>query len=95
MITIGKLIWDSWNTTHIARHIVIPEEIEEVCHNNPVVQQGKKGRLLIIGLSNNKRPLTAILDPEEEDGIYYPVTARASSKRERKIYTTEKGGEKK
>lgn len=39
--------------------------------------------------------LAVILDAEEEKGTYYPVTARRASKRERKIYITEKGGESK
>lgn len=95
MIKIQKLLWDTWNIEHIARHDVAPDEVENVCHNDPVVQQGKKGRLLIIGLTKNDRALTVILDPEEQEGIYYPVTAHAASRRERKIYSTEKGGEKK
>ena len=93
MLDIKKLIWDSWNIAHIARHEVVPDEVEIVCHNDPLVQEGKKGRLLIIGVTNNKRVVAVILDPEEEKGIYYPVTARTASKREQRIYKLEKGGE--
>lgn len=93
MLNIRKLLWDNWNISHIARHDVIPDEVEEVCQNNPLVQQGKKGRLLVIGLTGKKRALTVILDPEEEVGVYYPVTARLSSKKEGKVFATEKGGE--
>jgi uncharacterized DUF497 family protein len=74
---------------------VIPEEVEYVCHNDPLVQEGKKGRLLIIGKTKNDKVLTVILDEEYEIGIYYPVTARTASKRERNIYIVEKGGESK
>lgn len=90
MIKILKLVWDSWNTVHIARHDVIPDEVEEVAHNDPLVQQGKKGRLLIIGFTKKQRPLTVILDPEELEGVYYPVTAHTASRSERKIFRTEK-----
>lgn len=92
---IRKLIWDGWNISHIARHEVTQVEVEEVCHNNPIVEQGKKDRLLIIGFSLNKRMLTIILDPEDQKGAYYPVTARSASRSERKIYENEKGGENK
>lgn len=90
---IKKLIWDAWNIEHISRHNVIPEEVEETCQNSPVVQQGKKDRLLIIGSTKKSRILTIILDAEEVEGEFYPVTAHSASKKERKIYITEKGGE--
>lgn len=90
MIDIRKLLWDSWNIQHIARHDVTVDEVEEACHSNPVVQQGKKGRLLIYGMTNNGRLLTVVIDPEEEGGVYYPVTAHSSGKKERRIYVIEK-----
>lgn len=91
MLSILNLVWESWNITHIARHDVIPDEVEEVCHNDPLVQIGKKGRLLVIGFTKKRRMLTAILD-EKSKGVYYPVTARSTSKKERKVYQNEKGG---
>ena len=45
VINIRRLIWDAWNIAHIARHNVTPEEVEQVCHTDPVVQKEKKGRL--------------------------------------------------
>ena len=46
VLTIRKLIWDPWNIQHIARHQIIPDEIEAVCHNNPIVLRGQlKNRL--------------------------------------------------
>lgn len=75
MLVIRKLIWDAWNIKHVARHDVISDEVEEVAHNDPVVQQGKKGRLLIIGLTKTYRFITVILDPKDEEAVYYPVTA--------------------
>ena len=89
MLSILHLIWDSWNVAHIARHEVTPDEVEEVCQSDSLVQEGKKSRLLILGFTKMGRMLTVILDREGE-GIYYPVTARSSSKREKKIYKDEK-----
>ncbi len=90
MISILRLVWNEWNIKHIARHNVISDEVEEVCHHDPLVQEGKKGRLLIIGFTKNGRMLTVVLDPEEEKGVYYPVTARDSSRKEKRLYKQEK-----
>lgn len=94
MLVIRRLIWDPWNVTHIARHDVTPEEVEEVCHGQPVVQVGKKGRSLVFGPALSGRMLTVVLDAESSSaGVYYPVTARPTSRRERAIYASERGGE--
>jgi len=92
MLFIRRLIWDAWNVAHIAHHQVTPEEVEEVCHGDPVVQKGKKGRVLVFGPTGSRRMLTIVLDPEDGPGVYDPVTARPASRRERAIYTSEKGG---
>ncbi|MBI2303641.1 MAG: BrnT family toxin [Chloroflexi bacterium] len=94
MLVIHRLIWDPCNVAHIARHGVTPEEVEEVCHGEPVVQVGKKGRSLVFGPTLSGRILTVVLDAESSPGgVYYPVTARPSSRRERAIYANERGGE--
>lgn len=94
MLVIGNLKWDPWNVAHIARHGVTPEEVEEVCRSDPVVQAGKNGRLLVFAPTALGRLLTVVLDPESSpEGVYYPVTARPASRRERAIYISERGGE--
>lgn len=94
MIDIKRLIWDDWNVAHIARHQIIPDEAEIVCHSNPLVQQGKQGRAAVTGLTHTGRMITVILDPEPEAGVYYVVTAYTTNRKYRKIYHQEKGGEK-
>lgn len=89
MISFRKLRWDEWNIAHIARHNVTPDEVEEVCHGDPVIQTGKKGRKLVLGPTKANRIVLAVLDPEGK-GKYYPVTARDASKKERKLYKQEK-----
>ena len=93
MISIKKLIWDDWNVAHIARHDVVPDEVEQICQTNPLVQKGKKGRIAVTGRTKAERILTAILDPEPEEGVYYPITAHVASRKYRRIYEKEKGGE--
>jgi len=51
--------------------------------------------LLVFGPTERGRILVAILDPEEEKGVYYPVTAYKASKKLIKIYLDQKGGEEK
>ncbi|MDO8487191.1 MAG: hypothetical protein Q7S45_02785 [Candidatus Curtissbacteria bacterium] len=93
MISIHKLVWDWWNIAHIARHSVTAEEVEQVCHIDPVVQKGKKGRLLVFGPTETGRILAVILDQEEEKGVYYPITAYKASKKLEKVYLNQKGGD--
>lgn len=93
MLTIRRLLWDSWNVAHIARHQVTPEEVEEACHADaPYTDEGKKGRIRLVGPTLSGRLLAVILDPEEEEGVYYPVTARPASRKERRLYQQQKGG---
>ena len=92
MLTIRRLIWDSLNVAHIARHDVTPEEVEAVCHRDPLVQQGHTGRTVVVGPSSSGRMLEVVLDPEGS-GVYYVVTAHPASRKDRALYAKEKGGE--
>ena len=84
MLSVRRLIWDAWNVAHIARHDVIPEEVEEVCHDQPVTSETYKGRLRVVGLTQSGRILTVILAPTPEAGVYYPITARPADRKERR-----------
>ena len=93
MISVRKLIWDSWNVSHIARHHVVPDEVESICHGLPLVLRGQqKNRLLLIGLTEEKRILTIVLEPIR-NGIYYPITAYPSDSSDIALYARLKGGE--
>ncbi|MCL4543930.1 MAG: hypothetical protein M1118_04910 [Chloroflexi bacterium] len=76
VISVHRLIWDSGNVAHIARHGVTLEEVEQVCHGTFIVRQAALGRLMLIGPTLEGRMLAAVLDPEpDEPAAYYPVTA--------------------
>lgn len=92
MLVIRRLIWDSWNVAHIARHKVTRDEVEGVCHGNYVVGEAYKGRIMLIGTTQADRMLGVILENERDD-IYYVVTARSADRKERSIYKGEQGGE--
>ncbi|OGK38675.1 hypothetical protein A3F03_03545 [Candidatus Roizmanbacteria bacterium RIFCSPHIGHO2_12_FULL_41_11] len=94
MISINKLIWDEWNTAHISRHHVAPDEVEQVCHGDYVTLETYKGRVIVIGPTKTGNLLFIVLAPKEE-GIYYPVTARVADRKERAYYKQIKGGDRK
>lgn len=85
-VIIKKLIWDEWNITHIRKHDVLPDMVEEICRINSQVESASKGRIRLTGLTNKGRIVSIFLDPETESGVYYPVSARDASKKERLSY---------
>ena len=87
-----QLIWHAANIAHIARHAVTKDEVEQVCAGKPITSQTYGGRIRVIGETIDGRVLTAILAPKV-DNLYYPVTARPASRRERALYGLQKGGE--
>jgi uncharacterized DUF497 family protein len=93
MIVISRLIWDTSNIAHIAKHGVSRKEVEQVCLSEYFVLDAKAGRWLVVGTTEAGRTLSIILDPEPEPEVYYVVTARPASPKERKYYKEHKGGE--
>jgi uncharacterized protein len=89
-ITITQLIWDDWNIDHIARHDIVPEEVE-LSLNDPdaIFLQAKQGRVMILGRAK-KRLIAAVLNAQEIRGLYYVITARDMSKKERAFYRSRK-----
>lgn len=93
MLFIRKLIWDRWNTNHIAKHNITPEEVEGICHNSPLIFQGQqKGRLVLIGVTEENRMLSVVLEAKRR-GKYYPITAYEPDPSDKKLYARLKGGE--
>lgn len=95
MLLIKKLLWDSRNIFHIGKHYIAPEEVEEICYDQPIVQRGKKrSRIVILGHTSNKRLLIVILENKGK-GSYYIVTAYDANPSDKALYQRLKGGEKK
>lgn len=93
MANIRRLIWDPWNISHIARHQVTPDEVEQVLGGEPVFSVTYADRIRAIGPTEGGGMPTIILAPEG-GGVCYPVTARPASRKERRRYLELKGGEK-
>lgn len=84
---VRRLIWDPWNVIHIARHGITPEEAEQACHGRHITLATHHDRLLLLGVTAGGRTIILILHPEGDD-IYYAVTARPASRKERAFYQT-------
>lgn len=92
VIFVRKLVWDSWNVQHIARHHVTPDEVEAVCHSDPLILRGQqKNRLVLIG-QTEERILAVILESQGK-GQYYPITAYPADQKDSNLYKRLKGGE--
>jgi uncharacterized DUF497 family protein len=86
MVFVRRLVWNERNIAHIARHEVTADEVEEVCHGDFVALESYQGRLLLLGPTATGRMLGVVLEPQSEAGVYFPVTARPASRRERRYY---------
>lgn len=74
------------------RHHISIEEAEEVCQSTFVALTGYNNRLLLVGPTVRGNLLTVVVAPEKE-GIFYIVTARPASKKERHYYREQKAQE--
>ena len=82
--------WDIWNTTHIKRNSVIYQEVEEILQRKYIAFQNYKKRIVIIGKTKVRRALVVIMESTDKRGIYYVITARIASQKERKLYQERK-----
>ena len=80
---------DSINIEHIARHGVVPEEVEEVFIGRHLVKKLRMGRYLVLGQSEEGRCLFVIYDVNENR--IRIATARDMEDKERRLYKRERG----
>jgi uncharacterized DUF497 family protein len=90
---IGPLVWDDWNRDHIAKHGVSADEAQDVADGDRLTLQSYKGRSVLIGRSRLNRILAVVVGPDpNETGAYYCFSARPASRRERRSYQAQFGG---
>ncbi len=82
MARFENLRWNPSNINHILRHGVRTGEVIEALRDAVHVESTYGGRLLMIGATAAGRYIAVILDPEPID-VYFPVTARPASRKER------------
>lgn len=90
-IIITELIWDDWNTEPIARHTVVPDEVElSLTDEYAVFLKAKLGRVMVLGRAG-ERLISIVMNEQDTKGQFYVITARDMSKKERAFYRTQKG----
>ena len=91
-VEIRHLRWNDWNIEHIGRagHDTTPEEVEYiVASHESLGRLQPNGRVFVLGITEQGRPLAAVIDPEA-DGIWYCVSARTANIKERVFYQQER-----
>ena len=95
-LVIEALVVDEHRITHIARHQVTIEEVQEIVAGDYAYIQGKGDRWLLIGETSQGRFLTVVVGERSQKNTYGLVTARPASREERNFYremALEQGGE--
>lgn len=80
-----NLDWDDERVEHIAKHQIEPEEVEAVCQGRHLRERGRKGRLYILGQTEEGRYLFIVL-AHRRSGHYRVITAREMTNDERRRY---------
>ncbi|MCA9962689.1 MAG: BrnT family toxin [Anaerolineales bacterium] len=90
-IVIIELLWDDWNIEHIARHDVVPDEVElSLTDEHAVFLKAKENRVMVLGRAGD-RLISTVMNEQATKGQYYVITARDMSKKERAFYRAQKG----
>ena len=88
-MTINEFIWPKDRVDHISEHGVEPNEVEEVCFGDALVQRakasGKNPVYYVLGQTAAGRHLFCVVI-QFPDGKGFPVTARPVTNREKKRY---------
>jgi len=86
---IHNLIWPEDRVEHIAKHDVLPSEVEEVCFGQSLVlrtrSKGPNPVYHVLGKTFSGRYLFCVII-HFADGNGYPVTARTMSEKEQTRY---------
>ena len=78
--------WDAHNINHIARHHVVPDEVEELWESRIYLFRGRSGRYQALGQTAVGRYLTCIFERGHEPGQVRVVTARDMNDKERRLF---------
>lgn len=84
-LEINLLDWDEWNREQIARHGMIPEDVEATINHVMLVKPSYKERFMVICAHPKGHVLTVIVgDSPHEPGTFYVFSARHAHRKERR-----------
>jgi len=88
-MAIREIVWSADRLEHIARHHILPEEVEEVCFGRPLLLKAKSTGVnpvyYVLGQTHTGRYLFCVIIQFPE-GKGYPITARPMTDREKSKY---------
>ena len=90
-IIITSLEWDSFNTEHIFKHGLTRDDVELACNHILQMADSHNNRSRVICELPNGQIITIIL-AYKGNNMYYPVSARPASRKERQE-VGKRGGE--
>lgn len=86
---IREILWPRDRVEHVAKHGVRPEEVNEICFGDALIQRaksyGENPVYYILGQTDAGRYLFVIVI-QFPDGNGYPVTARPMTDKERRRF---------
>jgi uncharacterized protein len=84
MLRFAEVVWDDWNESHIARHGVTAQEVEEVLFSWPLhAERGRNGTYAVLGRTVHGRWLF-VLVVSRSKAVAYPITARGMTRAEQR-----------
>lgn len=90
IMRVVELLWDEHNEAHIARHSVIPAEVEEVVFARAtrweLQTSHHRPRLIAVGPTGAGRLLFVVCELPTPAGRSVCVTARPATARERRVF---------
>ena len=92
---VDRLDWDTWNLTHITKHGITREQVEQaITSNDTIARESRKNRFLVLGPTQAGLLLAVVIGPvPDEPGAFYTFSARPASRQERRYFRQQKGGE--
>jgi uncharacterized DUF497 family protein len=83
---VREIRWTEESEDHIARHGVVPVEVEQVLYSRPrLITKGREDVTLVFGTTDAGRHLVVVL-ADADDGRLFVVTARAMADPERRAF---------
>lgn len=81
-----EIRWTEESEDHIARHGVVPAEVEQLLYSRPrLVAKGREDVTLVFGTTDAGRHLVVVL-ADAGDGRLFVVTARGMTDAERRAF---------
>jgi len=82
---INELQWDDDNIEHIARHVVNPQEVEDICFGFHIYVRESGQRYIMSGQSASGRYLNVVIERVGK-GVFRTITAFEMSENYKRRY---------